>query len=186
MSDNIPASADQPIQSEPVERPAGASTPHEEGEFGGRSGPPREGGEFGGRSGPPREGGESGGRGGPAGPGGRRRPYYRRKVDRTRNLDITYRKPEILERFVTQSGKILPRRVTGTSAKNQRNLARQIKLARVLAMLPYKRQGKAEEPGGRGGPPREGRDFGGRGGPPREGRDFGGRGGFPHEGGEDA
>ena len=97
----------------------------------------------------PRDGGGEG-RGGPGGPGGagsggRRRPYYRRKVDRTKNLEITYRKPEILERFITQSGKILPRRVTGTSAKNQRHLARQIKLARVLAMLPYKRQGKPGE-----------------------------------------
>jgi small subunit ribosomal protein S18 len=91
----------------------------------------------------PREGG--GERGGPAGPGGRRRPYYRRKVDRTKNLDITYRKPEILERFITQSGKILPRRVTGTSAKNQRRLARQIKLARVLALLPYKRHSRPGE-----------------------------------------
>jgi len=98
----------------------------------------------GGQFGPRDAGGESG-RGAPAGLGGRRRPYYRRKVDRTKNLDITYRKPEILERFITQSGKILPRRVTGTSAKNQRRLARQIKLARVLAMLPYKRQGRPGE-----------------------------------------
>ena len=86
-----------------------------------------------------------------ASPGGRRRPYYRRKVDRTKNLDITYRKPEILERFITQSGKILPRRVTGTSAKNQRRLARQIKLARVLALLPYKRHGRPGEGQGRPG-----------------------------------
>ena len=97
----------------------------------------------------PREGG--GERGGPGGPGGRRRPYYRRKVDRTKNLDITYRKPEILERFITQSGKILPRRVTGTSAKNQRRLARQIKLARVLALLPYKRHSRPGEGLGRSG-----------------------------------
>ncbi len=94
----------------------------------------------------PREGGGERG-----GPGGRRRPYYRRKVDRTKNLDITYRKPEILERFITQSGKILPRRVTGTSAKNQRRLARQIKLARVLALLPYKRHSRPGEGHGRPG-----------------------------------
>lgn len=149
MSDTIPSSP--PAPREPTERPSGQFTPRE-------GGPPREGGhpreggghprEGGGHpregGGHPREGGGDGpGRGGgPGGPGGRRRPYYRRKVDRTRNLDITYRKPEILERFITQSGKILPRRVTGTSAKNQRRLARQIKLARVLALLPYKRQGK--------------------------------------------
>jgi small subunit ribosomal protein S18 len=91
-------------------------------------------------------------RGGPPrGGAGGRRPYYRRKVDRTKNLDITYRKPEILERFVTQSGKILPRRITGTSAKNQRRLARQIKLARVLALLPFatrdRRPPRADAPG---------------------------------------
>lgn len=118
MSDNIPSSAPPPRESS--DRPSGPFAPRE-------------------------AGGEGGGRGAPAGPGGRRRPYYRRKVDRTRNLEITYRKPEILERFITQSGKILPRRVTGTSAKNQRRLARQIKLARVLALLPYKRQGKPGE-----------------------------------------
>ena len=124
MSDNMPRSATEPMQRD------------HQGE-----GP---GGGFG-----PREGG--GERGGPGGPGGRRRPYYRRKVDRTKNLDITYRKPEILERFITQSGKILPRRVTGTSAKNQRRLARQIKLARVLALLPYKRHGRPGEGQGRPG-----------------------------------
>ena len=117
MSDNIPSSAAEPKQREHGEGPGGGFSP--------------------------REGG--GERGGPAGPGGRRRPYYRRKVDRTKNLDITYRKPEILERFITQSGKILPRRVTGTSAKNQRRLARQIKLARVLALLPYKRPSRPGE-----------------------------------------
>ena len=122
MSDNMPRSATEPMQRD-----------HQ------GDGP---GGGFG-----PREGG--GERGGPGGPGGRRRPYYRRKVDRTKNLDITYRKPEILERFITQSGKILPRRVTGTSAKNQRRLARQIKLARVLALLPYKRHGRPGEGQGR-------------------------------------
>lgn len=124
MSDNMPRSATEPMQRD-----------HQ------GDGP---GGGFG-----PREGG--GERGGPGGPGGRRRPYYRRKVDRTKNLDITYRKPEILERFITQSGKILPRRVTGTSAKNQRRLARQIKLARVLALLPYKRHGRPGEGQGRPG-----------------------------------
>lgn len=121
MSDNISSSAVEPTQSQ--------YAPDQVGTFG------------------PREAGDAGGRGAPPGAGGRRRPYYRRKVDRTRNLEITYRKPEILERFITQSGKILPRRVTGTSARNQRRLARQIKLARVLALLPYKRQSRPGEGG---------------------------------------
>ncbi|NBB89619.1 MAG: 30S ribosomal protein S18 [Spirochaetes bacterium] len=55
---------------------------------------------------------------------------------KTQNLTIDYKRPEILRRFVTDSGKILPRRITGTSAKNQRRLIREIKRARYLALLP--------------------------------------------------
>jgi len=64
--------------------------------------------------------------------------YFRRKVDKikTQNLTIDYKRPEILRRFVTEKGKILPRRITGTSAKNQRRLIREIKRARSLALLP--------------------------------------------------
>ncbi len=64
--------------------------------------------------------------------------FFRRKVDKikTQNLTIDYKRPEILRRFVTDSGKILPRRITGTSAKNQRRLIREIKRARYLALLP--------------------------------------------------
>ena len=69
---------------------------------------------------------------------GRGRVYFRRKVDKikTQNLKIDYKYPEILRRFVTEKGKILPRRITGTSAKNQRRLIREIKRARSIALLP--------------------------------------------------
>jgi small subunit ribosomal protein S18 len=50
---------------------------------------------------------------------------------------MDYKEPETIRRFVTDRGKILPRRVTGTCAKHQRALAREIKRARALALLPF-------------------------------------------------
>ncbi len=68
----------------------------------------------------------------------RGRGHFRKKVDKIKahNLTIDYKQPEILRRFLTESGKILPRRITGTSAKNQRKLVREIKKARYLGLLP--------------------------------------------------
>lgn len=50
---------------------------------------------------------------------------------------IDYKDVELLKKFVTPNGKITPRRVTGTSAKYQRDLATAIKNARFMALLPY-------------------------------------------------
>ncbi|MBO7703557.1 MAG: 30S ribosomal protein S18 [Solobacterium sp.] len=50
---------------------------------------------------------------------------------------IDYKDVELLKRFISANGKIIPRRVTGTSAKYQRQLAAAIKRARVMALLPY-------------------------------------------------
>ncbi len=50
---------------------------------------------------------------------------------------IDYKDVELLKRFISERGKILPRRVTGTSAKYQRQLTRAIKRARQMALLPY-------------------------------------------------
>ena len=50
---------------------------------------------------------------------------------------IDYKDPDSLRRFITERGKILPRRITGTCAKHQRKLALEIKRARALALLPY-------------------------------------------------
>ncbi len=50
---------------------------------------------------------------------------------------IDYKDVDLLRRFVSERGKILPRRVTGTSAKYQRQLTRAIKRARQMALLPY-------------------------------------------------
>ena len=54
------------------------------------------------------------------------------------NIDtIDYKDVELLKRFISANGKIIPRRVTGTSAKYQRMLATAIKRARQMALLPY-------------------------------------------------
>ena len=50
---------------------------------------------------------------------------------------ISYKKPVDLERYITERGKIRPRRQTGNCAKHQRVLARAIKRARYMALLPY-------------------------------------------------
>lgn len=52
-------------------------------------------------------------------------------------MKITYKKPKTLKKFITESGKIVPRRTTGTCAKHQRRLTTAIKRARNIALLPY-------------------------------------------------
>ncbi len=51
--------------------------------------------------------------------------------------EIDYKDVDLLSRFVTERGKILPRRITGVSAKHQRVLSRSIKRARMMALLPF-------------------------------------------------
>jgi small subunit ribosomal protein S18 len=53
------------------------------------------------------------------------------------NEKITYKQVDMLERYITERGKIRPRRQTGNCAKHQRVLARAIKRARFMALLPY-------------------------------------------------
>lgn len=68
--------------------------------------------------------------------GGRRR----RKVDfiAANHIEyIDYKDVDLLKRFISERGKILPRRVTGTSAKNQRRLTVAIKRARIMGLLPF-------------------------------------------------
>jgi small subunit ribosomal protein S18 len=50
---------------------------------------------------------------------------------------IDHKNVRLLQRFITDHGKIMPKRITGVSAKNQRALASAIKRARFLALLPY-------------------------------------------------
>ncbi|WP_071130405.1 30S ribosomal protein S18 [Enterococcus timonensis] len=68
--------------------------------------------------------------------GGRRR----KKVDyiAANHIEyIDYKNIDLLNRFISERGKILPRRVTGTSAKNQRMITIAIKRARIMALLPF-------------------------------------------------
>ena len=70
----------------------------------------------------------------------RRVGLRRRKVDfiAANHIDyIDYKDVDLLKRFISERGKILPRRVTGTSAKNQRKLTVAIKRARVMGLLPF-------------------------------------------------
>ena len=50
---------------------------------------------------------------------------------------IDYKDPDFLMKFVNEQGKILPRRITGTSAKYQKRVSQAVKRARHLAILPY-------------------------------------------------
>jgi small subunit ribosomal protein S18 len=67
--------------------------------------------------------------------------YFRRKkfcYFTTNKIDqVDYKDVNLLKKFVTESGKIVPSRITGTKAIYQRQLAKAIKLARYLALLPY-------------------------------------------------
>ena len=69
-----------------------------------------------------------------------RNPRFKRRgchFCQDKNLVIHYRKPEILEKFITDRGKILPRRITGACSKHQRAIAVAIKRARILSLLPF-------------------------------------------------
>ncbi len=54
-----------------------------------------------------------------------------------KNLAIDYKDADLLNKFITDRGKILPRRITGNCARHQRLVARQIKRARIIAILPF-------------------------------------------------
>ena len=51
--------------------------------------------------------------------------------------EIDYKELDLLKDYITETGKIVPSRITGTSARYQRQLARAVKRARYLALLPY-------------------------------------------------
>jgi small subunit ribosomal protein S18 len=92
-------------------------------------------------------GGHSGGGGRPAGaprpaggPGGRGKFFRRKKVCKfcTEKIDaIPYRDVRLLQGFVAERGKIVPRRLTGVCTTHQRRLTRAIKQARNIALLPF-------------------------------------------------
>ena len=65
----------------------------------------------------------------------RKKKYCRFKKAGIKYVD--YKDPEFLKKFLNEQGKILPRRITGTSLKFQRKVAQAVKRARSLALLPY-------------------------------------------------
>ncbi|MBQ0149164.1 MAG: 30S ribosomal protein S18 [Bacteroidales bacterium] len=65
----------------------------------------------------------------------RKKKYCRFKKAGIKYID--YKDPEFLKKFLNEQGKILPRRITGTSLKFQRKVAQAVKRARSLALLPY-------------------------------------------------
>ena len=86
-------------------------------------------------AGGPRQGGRPGG-----GPGGRGKFFRRKKVCKfcTEKIDaIPYRDVRLLQGFVAERGKIVPRRLTGVCTTHQRRLTRAIKQARNIALLPF-------------------------------------------------
>jgi small subunit ribosomal protein S18 len=99
--------------------------------YSGRDGGGREGGRGG-------EGGRDGGRGGE---GGQRRPFFRRKktcpFTGANAPKIDYKDTKLLQRFISERGKIVPSRITAVSTRKQRILAVAIKRARFMALLPY-------------------------------------------------
>ncbi|MCF8104842.1 MAG: 30S ribosomal protein S18 [Desulfohalobiaceae bacterium] len=54
-----------------------------------------------------------------------------------KNLPLNYKKPDVLDDFITERGKIIARRITGTCAKHQRKLTTEIKKSRQMALLYY-------------------------------------------------
>jgi small subunit ribosomal protein S18 len=92
----------------------------------------------GGRGGDREERGDHGDRGGED--GGRGRGFGRRKVCRfcaDKALKVDYKDQQALKYFLTERGKIIPRRISGNCAKHQREIATAVKRARMVAILPY-------------------------------------------------
>ncbi|MDR1127021.1 MAG: 30S ribosomal protein S18 [Treponema sp.] len=74
--------------------------------------------------------------------GGKGKVFFKKKVckfcnSNNQKLKIDYKEADMLRRFITERGKILPRRITGTCAKHQRAISLAIKRARMIALLPF-------------------------------------------------
>jgi small subunit ribosomal protein S18 len=84
------------------------------------------------------------GKGGKGGAGGKR-GFARKKVCRfcaDKAVKIDYKDPQTLKYFITDRGKIVPRRISGNCAKCQRRVALAIKRARMVALMPFTVTGK--------------------------------------------
>ena len=109
--------------------------------FGGGSSSSSTGGGYKGRGGSG-GGGNGGGRGGSAGSAGGRggRTFMKKKVCSfciNKMSEVDYKNINLLKKYLTEKGKIIPKRITGTCAKHQRILAQAIKRSRMAALLPF-------------------------------------------------
>ncbi len=72
---------------------------------------------------------------------GTRRPFFRRRkscpFSGPNAIKIDYKDVRMLQRFISERGKMVPSRITAVSTKKQRELAQAIKRARYLALIPY-------------------------------------------------
>ena len=79
--------------------------------------------------------------GGGGGGGGARRPFFRRRktcpFSGANAPKIDYKDYKLLQRYISERGKIVPSRITAVSAKKQRELAVAIKRSRILGLLPF-------------------------------------------------
>jgi len=92
-----------------------------------------------------REGEGKGGKDKKGEKGARKRGFARRKVCRfcaDKNVPIDYKDPQTLKYFITDRGKIIPRRISGNCAKHQRKVGVAIKRARMIALMPFTVTGK--------------------------------------------
>ena len=82
-----------------------------------------------------------GGNGGGGAGGGGRRPFFRRRKScpftGANAPKIDYKDVKLLQRYISERGKIVPSRITPVSAKKQRELAQAVKRSRFLGLLPY-------------------------------------------------
>lgn len=67
----------------------------------------------------------------------KRRRYFRPKRTLDPKISFDYKDVQLLRRFVTEHGRIVPRRISGASAQQQRELTEAVKRARICALLPY-------------------------------------------------
>ena len=86
-------------------------------------------------------GGFGGGGAGGAGGAGGRRPFFRRRktcpFSGANAPKIDYKDVKLLQRYISERGKIVPSRITAVSSKKQRELSKAIKRARFMALIPY-------------------------------------------------
>jgi small subunit ribosomal protein S18 len=79
-------------------------------------------------------------RGGRGGKGGGKGGFSRRKVCKfcaDETIAIDYKNPQLLRHFITDRGKLIPRRISGNCARHQRKIALAVKRARMIALMPF-------------------------------------------------